>query len=189
MIICVRSLRVVLGVGLAVTGTGLAGKGIALCLHGLGILQVDLTSPETETLAVGLAMAMIGSAILGLAAEGAFRSSSIPTDASPWEIAVAWIPALLIALWVVERLESWALRLLPRFSDLFNLVPSYVNEVGDRGLLAGLVGIPLVWLALQFGAPRYRFVGENAPAVLYVCWISLVILAYRTADPGLGLVA
>ena len=100
---------------------------------------------------------------------------------------MAWVPALLIALWVAERLESLAARLLPGFSDLFDLVPSYVNEVGNRGLVAGLAGIPLMWLALQFGAPRYRFVGENAPALLYACWMALVIIAYRTTETSIAL--
>ena len=185
--ICVRSLRVVVGVSLAVIGTGLVGKGIALCLHGLGILRLDIPQPDAEALAVGLAMVMIGSAILGLAVEGGFRSPTLRPDAAAWEMLVAWVPALLIALWVAERLESLAARLLPGFSDLFDLVPSYVNEVGNRGLVAGLAGIPLMWLALQFGAPRYRFVGENAPALLYACWMALVIIAYRTTETSIAL--
>ena len=175
------------GVSLAVIGTGLVGKGIALCLHGLGILRLDIPQPEAEALAVGLAVAMIGGAILGLAVESAFRSPSLRPDAAAWEMLVAWVPALLIALWVTERLEGLAVRLLPRFSDLFSLVPSYVNEVGDRGLIAGLAGLPLMWLMLQFGPPRYRFVGENAPALLYACWMALVIMAYRTTETGLPL--
>lgn len=177
----------VVGVSLAVIGTGLVGKGITLCLHGIGVLQLDLSQPETEALAVGLAMAMIGGGALGLGVEGAFRSPTLRPDAVAWETAATLVPALLIALWIAERLEGWAIRLLPRFSDLFALVPSYVNEVGNRGLVAGLAGIPLVWLALQFGAPRYRFIGENAPALLYACWMALVIMAYRTTETGLGL--
>ena len=185
--ICVRSVRVVVGVGLAVIGTGLVGMGIALCLHGLGILRLGISQPDVEALAVGLAVAMIGGAILGLAVEGGLRSPSVRPDAAPWEIMVTWVPALLIALWVVERLEGLATRLLPRFSDLFDLVPLYVDQVGNRGLLAGLAGLPLVWVALQFGAPRYRFVGENSPALLYAAWMALVIVAYRSSGTGIAL--
>ena len=178
--LCVRSVRVVVAVSLAVIGTGLVGTGIALSLHGLGILRLDISQPESEALAVGVAVAMIGSTILGLAVEGGFRSQSLRPDAAAWETTATWVPAMLIALWVTERLEALAARLLPRFSDLFDLVPSYVDQVGSRGLLAGLAGIPLIWLALQFGAPRYRFVAENAPALLYACWMALVIMAYRS---------
>ena len=179
--ISVRSLRVVIGISLAVMATGLIGMGTGLTLHGLGVLRMNISQPDPEALAVGVAMATIGCTILGLAVEGGFRSRSLRPDAAPWETAVTWIPAMLIALWIVERLEGLATRLLPPFSDLFNLVPFYVDQVGNRGLLAGLAGLPLLWVALQYGAPRYRFVGENSPALLYVCWMALVIIAYWTA--------
>lgn len=175
-----RSLRAVAGVSWLVAGTGLVGKGITLFLHGVGLIHFNLPEPDHEVLAAGLAMAMIGSAIIGLAVEVAFRSPSLRTDAAPWETTVSWAPALLVALWMVERLEGLAARLLPRFSELFNLVPSYLNEVGNRGLLAGLAGIPLIWLALQFGAPRYRSIGDNSPALLYGCWMALVIVGYQS---------
>ena len=171
----------VIGVGLATAATGLVGMGASLTLHGLGALRLHISHPDPEALAVGVAITMIGCAILGLAVEGGFRSPSLHPDAAPWETTVTWIPAMLIALWIVERIEGLATRLLPRFSDLFNLVPSYVDQVGKRGLVAGLAGLPLLWVALEFGAPRYRFIGENSPALLYVCWMALVILAYWTA--------
>ena len=172
------SLRVVVAISLAVVATGLIGMGVSLTLHGIGALRMNISQPDPEALAVGVGMTMIGSAILGLAVEGGFRSRTQRPDAAPWETTVTWIPALLIALWIVERLEGLATRLLPRFSDLFNLVPYYVDQVGNRGLLAGLAGLPLIWVALEFGAPRYRFIGENSPALLYVCWMALVIIAH-----------
>ena len=180
--ISVRSLRVVIGISLAVVATGLIGMGASLTLHGLGVLRVNISQPHPEALAVGVAMTMIGCAILGLAVESSFRSGSVRPDAAAWETTVTWIPALLIALWIVERLEGLATRLLPRFSDLFNMVPFYVNAVGNQGLTAGFVGLTLVWVTLQFGAPRYPFIGENSPALLYTCWMALVILAYRAAE-------
>lgn len=169
-------MRVAVGVGGLAAGTGLAGQGIALSLHGIGLISLNLPPPDHEALAAGLAIAMIGSTVIGLASEVAFRSPSLRADAAPWETAASWIPALLIALWIVERLEGFAARLLPRFSELFNLVPAYLDEVGNRGLLAGVAGIALMWLALQFGAPHYPLIGDNSPALLYVCWMALVII-------------
>lgn len=179
--ICLRSLRVVVGISLATVATGLVGMGAALTLHGLDALRMDISQPDPEALAVGVATTMIGCAILGLAVEGGFRSGSLRPDAASWETTVTWIPALLIALWIVERLEGLATRLLPRFSDLFDLVPSYVDQVGKQGLVAGLAGLPLLWVALEFGAPRYPFIGENSPALLYACWMALVIIAHLPA--------
>ena len=176
--ILAKSLRVAVGVSGLAAGTGLAGMGIILCLRGIGLISFNLPQAAHEALAAVLAIAMIGSAIIGLAAEAAFRSPSLRSDAAPWETAVSWIPALLIALWMVERLEGIAVRLLPRYSELFNLVPTYLNELGNRGLPAGLAGIALMWLALQFGAPRYPPVGDNSPALLYACWMALVIVNY-----------
>ena len=152
--------------------------GIALGLHGVGILQLGISQPVEEALAVGLATAMIGSVVMGLAVEGGFRSPSRRPDAAAWETAVAWIPAIPVSLWITEWLESLATRYLSPFSDLFDLVPLYVNEVGNQGIVAGLVGLPLFWVALQYGAPRYQLLGENAPALLYGCWMALVIMAY-----------
>lgn len=179
--ICVTSFRVVIGISLAVAATGLIGMGLSLTLHGLGVIHVNIARPDPEALAVGVAITMIGCAILGLAVEGGFRSRSLRSDAAAWETAVTWIPALLIALWIVERLESLATRHLPPFSDLFNLIPVYLNEVGNQGLASGFVGLSLAWVALQFGAQQYRFIGENAPALLYVCWMAMVIISNWTA--------
>lgn len=185
--ICVRSLRVAIAIGLAVVATGVVGMGIGAGLHGLGVLRLNIAQPESEALAVGLALTMIGSAILGLSTEAGFRSPSLRTEAAAWETTVTWIPAFLVTLWMVERIESLASRLLPAFSDLFNLVPLYVDHVSTRGLLAGLAGLPLMWLALQYGAPRSRFIGENAPALVYACWMTLVIVTYGTPETDIGL--
>ena len=111
--VCVRSMRVAAGVGLAVMATGLIGTGIALGLDGLGALRLNIPQPESEALAVGLTATMIGSALLGVAVEGAFRSPTLRPDAAPWEILVSYIPGLAVTLAITELLESWAARLLP----------------------------------------------------------------------------
>ena len=185
--ISLRSVRVTLGVALAVAATGLVGKGIALGLNGLGLIRLDIAQPASEALAVGLATALIGGTTLGLAVEGGFRSPPVRPDAAPWETLVASLPALLIALWVVERLEGLAARLLPGFSELFELVPAYLDVVGNRGLLAGLTGLPLIWAALRSTGHRYPVVGANAPALLYTCWMALVITAYNATEAGAAL--
>ncbi len=182
--ISARALRVVLGVSLAVAGTGLAGMGIGLTLHGLAILRLDLSQSDAEVLAVGFGVLMIGSALLGLSVEGAFRSPSIRPDAAAWETVAPWLPALLVSLWVVERLESLAARVLLPLSDLLELVPAYLDQVGNRGLLAGLVGIALTWPTLQYAAPRYRLVGANIPALLYACWMAVVLVTYQSTGIG-----
>lgn len=174
-----RSVRVSLGVGLAVAVTGLAAIGTALMLDGLGFLQLDIPQPASEALAVGLAAMMLGGALLGMAVEGSFRTTSRRPDAEPWETLVTYVPAMAATLGVIELIEGWAARLLPRFSDLFALLASCLDAVGSRGLTAGAAGLALMWAALQFGAPRYPFLGENAPALLYICWTAAVILTHR----------
>lgn len=174
-----RSVRVALGVGLAVTVTGLAAVGTALVLDGLGFLHLDIPQPESEALAVGLAVMMLGGALLGMAVEGSFRTTSRRPDAAPWETLVTYVPAMALTLGVIELMEGWAARLLPRFSDLFALLTSCLDAVGGSGLTAGAAGLALMWTALQYGAPRYPLLGENAPALLYICWTAAVILTYR----------
>ena len=174
-----RSLRAALGVGLAVSVTGLAALGAALALDGLGFLRLDLPQSESETLAAGLAVMMLSCALLGAAVEGCFRTTSLRPDAAPWETAAAYAPALALTLAVMELMEGWSARLLPRFSDLFALVPSYLDAAGSRGWTAGIAGLALMWCALQFGAPRFPAAGENAPALLYTCWMLSSILTYQ----------
>ncbi len=174
-----RSLRVVTGVSLLVIGTGLVGIGVSLCLQGLGLIDPHFPEPAHETLTTGLVITMFGSAFTGLAVETAFRSTSLRADADHWETVVTWVPALLVSLWLMERVEQLAIRLLPPISEVFSLVPSYLNEVGNRGWMAGIVALPLIWLALRFGAPEFPFMGENSPALLYACWMALVILSYQ----------
>ena len=174
-----RSLRTALGVGLAVSATGLAALGAALALDGLGFLRLDLPQPESETLAAGLAVIMLSCALLGAAAEGCFRSAGLHPGAAPWETAAAYAPALALTLAVMELMEGWAARLLPRFSELFTLVPSYLDAAGSRGWTAGAAGLALMWSALQFGAPRFPAAAENAPALLYTCWMLSSILTYQ----------
>ncbi len=177
--IFVRSLRGAVGVSLLVMGTGLVGTGVSLCLQGLNLIDSYLPEPAHETLTTGLVIAMIGSALTGLAVETAFRSTSLRREAAPWETVVSWVPALLVSLWFIERVEGIAARLLPPFSEMFVLVPAYLNEVGNRGWVAGLIGLPLMWVAIQYGAPRYPFIGANYPGLLYFCWMTLVIIDYQ----------
>lgn len=174
-----RSLRAALGVASAVSVTGLAALGAALGLDGLGFLRLDIPHSESETLAAGLVVLMLSGVLLGAAVEGSFRSTSLRPDAAPWETAAAYAPALAAALAALELMEGWAARLLPRFSDLFELVPSYLDAAGGRGPTAGLAGLALMWSALQFIAPRFPAAGENAPALLYTCWMISLIISYQ----------
>ena len=174
----VGSLRVVLGAVLAVIGTGLAGMGVGLTLHGFGLLTLDLAPPESEVLGVGVAVLMLGAAVLGLAVEGGLGPGRT-VDAEPWETLLTWVPALLIGLWITGRLEALASSTLIRFSGLFDLVPDYLGVVGSRGWPASLIGLALLWPALEYGAPRYPVIASNIPSLLYAPWIVLVILEYR----------
>lgn len=175
----IHSLRMVLGVVLAVIGTGLAGMGIGLALGGFGLLALDLAPPESEVLAVGVAVLMLGAAVIGLATEGGLGPSGRWVESEPWETLLTWVPAILIGLWVTDRLAALAASALARFSELFDLVPAYLHVVGGRGWPAGLIALALAWPALQYGAPRYPWIAANVPSLLYAPWMLLVILEYR----------
>ena len=177
----IRSLRMVLGVVLAVIGTGLVGMGIGLSLGGFGLLTLDLAPPESEVLAVGVAVLMLGAATIGLAAEGGLGRAGQRVDAQPWETLLTWVPAILVGSWVTGRLADLAGSTLARFSELFDLVPAYLDVVGGRVWPASLIALTLAWPALQYGAPRYPWIAANLPSLLYAPWMFLVILEYRGA--------
>ena len=177
----IQSLRTVLGVVLAVIGTGLAGMGIGLALGGLGLLTLDLAPPESEVLAVGVAVLMLGAAVIGLAAEGGLGRSGRRAEAEPWETLLTWVPAILVGTWITGWLAGLSASALARFSELFDLVPAYLDVVGGRAWPAGLIALALAWPALQYGAPRYRWIAANVPSLLYAPWMLLVILEYRGA--------
>ncbi len=175
----VYSLRMVLGVLLAVIGTGLAGMGIGLALGGFGLLTLDLAPPESEVLAVGVAVLMLGAAVIGLAVEGGLGLSGRRVEAEPWETLLTWTPAILVGIWLTARLADLATSTLARFSELFDLVPAYLDVVGGRAWPAALIALALAWPALQYGAPRYPWIAANVPSLLYAPWIVLVILEFR----------
>ena len=89
-------------------------------------------------------------------------------------------PAILVGIWVTGRLADLATSTLARFSDLFDLVPAYLDVVGGRVWPAALIALALAWPALQYGAPRYPWIAANVPSLLYAPWIILVILEYRS---------
>ena len=179
-IIGMQSLRMALGVVLAVIGTGLAGMGIGLALGGFGLLTLDLAPSESEILAVGVAVLMLGAAVVGMATEWGLGPSGLQVEAEPWETLVTWVPAILIGIWVTGRLAGLATSTLARFSELFDLVPAYLGVVGSRAWPAGLIALALAWPALQYGAPRYPWIAANIPSLLYAPWMLLVILEYRS---------
>jgi len=171
------SISSVLGVALAVAGTGLAGMGIGLALHGMGFLNLQIGSSDSEALVVGVVMAMLGAAGLGLAVEGSLRFSGPWADTEPWKTVTAWLGATLVVLWLVERLEALSATILSNYSPIFDLVPAYLDTVGNRFLYAAPVAWALIWLALEYGHPRFPSVNQNLPALLYLPWMALVILS------------
>ena len=177
----IYSLRTVLAVVLAVIGTGLVGMGIGLTLGGFGLLTLDLAPPESEVLAVGVAVLMIGAAVTGLAAEGGLGLSGRRAEAEPWETLFGWMLAILLSRWIIGRLADLATSTLTRFSELFDLVPTYLGVVGGRAWPAGLIALALAWPALQYAAPRYPWVDANLLSLLYAPWMVLVILEFRGA--------
>lgn len=175
-----HSLRTVLAVVLAVIGTGLVGMGIGLTLGGFGLLALDLVPPDSEVLAVGVAVLMLGAAVTGLAAEGGLGLSGQRAEAEPWETLSSWILAILLSMWVIGRLANLATSTLTRFSELFDLVPTYLGVVGSRAWPATLVALALAWPALRYGAPRYPWIEANLLCLLYAPWMVLVVLEYRS---------
>lgn len=176
----VRSALAVADVGLLVVGTGLVGIGLGLFLNGFGLVDLVVDDDLGQALAVGLVIAMIGGFVIGVAAEGPIGHAAPLPDTKPWEALVAGVPALLLFVWGIGLLEILADRVLLDFSSHFAFVASHLNAVQQAGVTAGLfIGLPVMWAARQFVAPRMFVFETAAPAALYVAWMVGVISAYR----------
>ena len=175
-----RSALAVADVGLLVVGTGLVGIGLGLILNGFGVVDLVVDDDLGQALAVGLVISMIGGFAIGLAAEGPIGHAAPAQDTKPWEALVAGVPALLLFVWAIGLFEILADRVLLDFSSHFAFVASHLNAVQQAGVTAGLfIGLPVMWAARQFVAPRMVLFETAAPAALYVAWMIAVVSAYR----------
>ena len=161
----------IIGIGLLVTGVGLVALGLVIGLNGFGVVEVSVPDELGTSLAVGLVIAVAGSAALGLGLETQVGHGYVRRESAPWEIAVAHLPGVAVFVWglsVVRRLLGPVVEDAP---EAGTLVPRYLEAVGSGWLIAVLIGIPVLWAIHQFMVPHESRMADYAPAVVFIAWV------------------
>ncbi len=160
-----------LGVGLIVVGTGLAALGLAVILHGFGVVTLSISNQLGPSLAAGLVTGVLGGLALGLGVESQAGHGYLRRPAEPWEVVVAHLPGLIVFVWLLGVARSLLQRVIEDAPAAFGLIPRYLDAVGGAWAAAAFVGLPALWAIYQFMVPKVTRIADYAPGIVYLVWV------------------
>jgi hypothetical protein len=169
----------VFGIGLLVLGVGLVAAGLVVMLNGFGVVEVALDDELGTSLAVGLIIAVLGAFALGLGVESPAGHGYLRVTASPWEVALAHLPGIVVFVLLVNFLRSLVERIIDDLPEAFALVPAYLSAVSSGAVTAAIIGLPVLWAVHQFLVPREERFEDLAPAVVFIAWAIGTALAFQ----------
>jgi hypothetical protein len=169
--------RTMLSMGMLVVGTGLMGLAIAVILDGFGVVEVGLGLSIGEVLAAFIVIGVTAAFAFGVATEGRYGTAALMARYPSLEVVAGRIfGGVLVVLlfgWIAGQVEPIvADQALP-----FRVGQELIRATGSSGLLAVLVGVPLVW-ALRQGARRAGFDADIELPGLYVLWAVFALVAF-----------
>ncbi len=169
--------RTMLSMGMLVVGTGLMGLAFAVVLDGFGVVDVGLGLSIGEVLAAFIVIGVTAAFAFGVATEGRYGTAALMVRYPSLEVVAGRIfGGVLVVLalgWVAGQVESIvADQALP-----FRVGQEVIRATGSSGLLAVIVGVPLVW-ALRQGAKRAGFDAELELPGLYALWVVFALIAF-----------
>lgn len=169
--------RTMLSMGMLVVGTGLMGLAFAVVLDGFGVVDVGLGLSIGEVLAAFIVIGVTAAFAFGVATEGRYGTAALMVRYPSLEVVAGRIfGGVLVVLalgWVAGQVESIvADQALP-----FRVGQEVIRATGSSGLLAVIVGVPLVW-ALRQGAKRAGFDAELELPGIYVLWVVFALIAF-----------
>lgn len=169
--------RTMLSMGMLVVGTGLMGLAIAVILDGFGVVEVGLGLSIGEVLAAFIVIGVTAAFAFGVATEGRYGTAALMARYPSLEVVAGRIfGGILIVLflgWIAGQVEPIvADQALP-----FRVGQEVIRATGSSGLLAVLVGVPLVW-AVRQGAKRAGFDADIELPGLYVLWAVFALIAF-----------
>lgn len=169
--------RTMLSMGMLVVGTGLMGLAIAVFLDGFGVVEIGLGLSIGEVLGAFIVMGVSAAFAFGVATEGRYGTAALMARYPSLEVVagriLGGVLVVLLLGWVAEQLEPIvAEQALP-----FRVGHEVIRATGSAGLLAVLLGVPLVW-ALRQGARRAGFDADVELPGLYVLWALLALITF-----------
>lgn len=169
--------RTMLSMGMLVVGTGLMGLAIAVILDGFGVVEVGLGLSIGEVLAAFIVIGVTAAFAFGVATEGRYGTAALMARYPSLEVVAGRILGGVVVVfllgWIARQIEPIvADEALP-----FRVGQEVIRATGSSGLLAVLVGVPLVW-ALRQGAKRAGFDADIELAGLYVLWAVFALIAF-----------
>lgn len=169
--------RTMLSMGMLVVGTGLMGLAIAVVLDGFGVVDVDLGLSIGEVLAAFIVIGVTAAFAFGVASEGRYGTAALMARYPSLEVVagriLGGIVVVLLFGWIAGQVEPIvADQALP-----FRVGQEVIRATGSSGLLAVLVGVPLVW-ALRQGVKRAGFDADIELPGLYVLWAVFALIAF-----------
>ncbi len=169
--------RTMLSMGMLVVGTGLMGLAIAVFLDGFGVVEIGLGLSIGEVLGAFIVMGVSAAFAFGVATEGRYGTAALMARYPSLEVVagriLGGVLVVLLLGWVAEQLEPIvAEQALP-----FRVGHEVIRATGSAGLLAVLLGVPLVWVLRQ-GARRAGFDADVELPGLYVLWALLALITF-----------
>ncbi len=169
--------RTMLSMGMLVVGTGLMGLAIAVFLDGFGVVEIGLGLSIGEVLGAFIVMGVSAAFAFGVATEGRYGTAALMARYPSLEVVagriLGGVLVVLLIGWAAEQLEPIvAEQALP-----FRVGHEVIRATGSAGLLAVLLGVPLVW-ALRQGARRAGFDADVELPGLYVLWALLALITF-----------
>ena len=169
--------RTMLSMGMLVVGTGLMGLAFAVVLDGFDVVEVGLGLSIGEVLAAFIVIGVTAAFAFGVASEGRYGTAALMTRYPSLEVVFGrvfgGVIVVLLLGWIAGQVES----IVADQSLPFRVGQEVIRATGSSGLLAVLVGVPLVW-ALRQGARRAGFDAEIELPGLYVLWAVFALVAF-----------
>ncbi len=169
--------RTMLSMSMLVVGTGLMGLAIAVILDGFGVVEVGLGLSIGEMLAAFIVIGVTAAFAFGVATEGRYGTAALMARYPSLEVVAGRVFGGILVVfllgWIARQVEPIvADQALP-----FRVGQEVIRATGSSGLLAVLVGVPLVW-ALRQGVKRAGFDADVELPGLYVLWAVFALVAF-----------
>ena len=169
--------RTMLSMGMLVAGTGLMGLALAVFLDGFGLVDVGLGLSIGQVLGAFIVIGVSAAFAFGVATEGRYGTAALMSRYPSLEVVIGRIIGGLFVVWLLRWVSGQVASIVADQSLPFRVGDEVIRATASAGVLAVLLGVPLVWAARQ-GLQRAGFDAEVELPGLYVIWVVFALVAF-----------